>query len=105
MGTILQTRTPAIDRFSPLWHAGVVSRWRVDPWAAVAAVLAVVMVGVYLRVIGEQEGTAAPWFVAALSLGAVGAAYGAVRSAPHRRAVLVAAGLVLVAAGILGILS
>ena len=63
------------------------------------------MVGVYLRVVGEQEGTAAAWFVAALSLGAAGAAYGAVRSAPYRRSVLVAAGLVLGAAGILGILT
>ncbi len=63
------------------------------------------MVGVYLRVIDEQDGTAAVWFVAALGLGAVGAAYGAVRSAPHRRAVLVAAGLVLGVAGVLGILS
>ena len=63
------------------------------------------MVGVYLRVIDEQDGTAAVWFVAALGLGAVGAAYGAVRSAPHRRAVLVVAGLVLGVAGGLGILT
>ena len=63
------------------------------------------MVAVYLRVLDEQDGTAAVWFVAALALGAVGASYGSVRSAPHRRAVLVAAGLVLGVAGLLGILS
>ena len=63
------------------------------------------MVGVYLRVVDEQDGTPAAWFVVALLLGAVGAAYGAVRAAPHRRAVLVAAGVVLCAAGVLGILT
>lgn len=78
---------------------------RVDLWAGAAAVLAAVMIGVYLAVIGRQGGDAASWYVALLAVGAAAAAYGAVTAVPLRRPSLVLAGTVLLAAGVLGILT
>lgn len=44
---------------------------RVDPFAGTAAVMALVMVVVYIAVIGlQEEGEPAAWFVAALLVGA-----------------------------------
>ena len=81
------------------------NRRRVDLRAAAAAVLAWVMLGVYLALIDEQEGDAAVWYVAMLVVGAVAAGYGAVTSLPRHRLALVVAGLLLGAAGLLGILT
>ena len=78
---------------------------RVDPWAAAAALLAAVMVGVYLGVIRQQDGDAAVWFVAMVVLGAATAAYGAMSWVRLRRPALVVASVLLVATGVLGILS
>jgi len=77
----------------------------VDLWAASAAVLTWIMLGVYLALINEQDGNVAVWFVAILVLGAVAAGYGAVTAVPHRRPALVVAGLLLGAAGLVGIAS
>jgi hypothetical protein len=82
------------------------NQWRVDPWPAVAAVVALGMTGVYLAVIAEQgDGDPAPWYLALLVLGSGAAAYAAVRSAPHARVVLAAAAGMLGVAGLLGILT
>jgi hypothetical protein len=80
-------------------------RIRIDLVAAAASSLAVAMVVVYLVVIHQQDGDPALWAVAALVVGAVAAGYGAVRAFHHRRAALLLAGLVLVALGLLAILS
>ncbi len=82
-----------------------IGRTRVDLFAVGAALLAVVMLVAYLSILRQQEGEPALWAIAALVLGAVGAGYGSVRSAPHRRAALVATGLVLLALGGLAILT
>ena len=81
------------------------TRRRVDPWAAASALLAAVMVGVYLDVSRQQEGEVAVWFVVMVVLGAVAAAYGALSWVRLRRRALVLAGVLLGAAGVLGILS
>lgn len=78
---------------------------RVDPVAVVAAILAVVMIGVYLGVIEAQEGDPALWYLAMLVVGAAAAGVGALGTAPHRRLVLLGAGLLLGAAGALGLLT
>jgi hypothetical protein len=76
-----------------------------DPFALVAAVLALAMLVVYLVVVRKQDGEPAAWAVSALVLGAVAAGYGAVRTVPGRRASLALAGLVLLAIGVLAILT
>jgi hypothetical protein len=86
-------------------HTWGVQRRRVDPWAAAAVVLTVVMVAVYVTVIAGQGGDVALWYLAVLVLGAGAAAYGTPTSARHRRPALVVAAVLLVAAGLLGILS
>lgn len=80
-------------------------RLRFDLLAAAASVLALVMLVVYVSVIREQGGEVAPWAVVVLVAGAAGAAYGSVRASPHRWAVLVAAGVLLVALGVLALLT
>src|SRR3954447_26113517 len=67
-----------------------------------AAVLAVIMIAVYLVLIAQQDGEPALWFVAGLAAGAVLAGYGAVRDRPPA---LIAAAVILLALGLLGILS
>lgn len=78
---------------------------RIDLGAVTAAVLAVVMLFVYLMVIRQQDGQPAEWAAAILVLGAAGAAYGAFRNAPYRRAALLSAACGLAALGLLGILT
>jgi hypothetical protein len=77
----------------------------VDPWAAAAAVLTAVMIGVYVAVIRQQDGDVALWYLAVLVLGAVAAGYGAVRSVPRRRPALIVGTVLLGAAGVLGLLT
>lgn len=80
-------------------------RFRFDLVAVAASLLALVMLFVYLSVINQQEGDVALWAVAVLVVGAGAAAYGAATGSPHRRASLIAAGLLLGALGVLAILS
>jgi hypothetical protein len=80
-------------------------RVRIDLVAATASLLALAMLAVYLVVIRQQDGEPALWAVAALVFGAAAAGYGAVPAFRHRRAALLLAGLVLVALGMLAILS
>jgi hypothetical protein len=80
-------------------------RARLDRVAVAASVLALAMLVVYLSVIRQQEGQPAAWAVAASIIGAGAAGYGAVVTAPYRRAALLLAGLVLVVLGGLAILT
>jgi hypothetical protein len=79
-------------------------RGRWDPLAAGAAGLALIMIGVLVRLAnaGDQP---AGWFVAALALAALLTAYGVARAAPRRGVALAVAGVVMVLLGLLGILS
>lgn len=80
-------------------------RGRFDLAAVAAAVLAVVMLFVYLLVIRQQEGQPAVWAAALLVLGAAGAAYGAFMDAAYRKAALLSAACGLAALGLLAILT
>lgn len=77
----------------------------VDPLAVVAVVIALVMAGVYVGIMREQGDTPVPWFLAGLLVGAVAAGYGAIPAGPNRRAVLVLAAVVLVAMGVVAMLT
>jgi len=81
------------------------ARIRIDIIGVAASVLALAMCFVYLSVMRQQEGEPAAWAVATLIGGAAAAAYGAVRTAPYRRAALMLSGLALVALGVLAILT
>jgi hypothetical protein len=76
-----------------------------DPFALAASVLGGVMLAVYVSVTRQQEGDPATWVVAALILGVTAAGYGSVAAVPYRRPSLVLGGLVLVALGLLAILT
>jgi hypothetical protein len=77
----------------------------VDPWAVAGSLLAVAMTGVYVSVVRGQEEDPAAWYVVALSLGALSAGYGALVPAPQRRTALALAATLLMACGLLGILT
>jgi hypothetical protein len=77
--------------------------WDVLP--AIAAAIGLVMIGLYIGLINQQDGEIAVWFVVGLAVAALLSAYGAVRTAPLRVWVLAAAGAVMCAFGVLGILS
>ena len=81
------------------------TRPRVDPIAVAAAVLALGTAVAYVGVMREQSDQPVVWFLGALILGATAAGYGSREGAHHRRAVLLLAGVVLVAVGALAILS
>lgn len=79
------------------------SRW--DLLAATSAVLALVMLGLYLGIIAGQGGDPAWWFVLLFGAAALLAAYGSMRRARGRRWLLGVAGVVMVGLGLLAILS
>ena len=81
------------------------SRGRVDLVALVAAVLALVMLFVYLWIIMRQGSNPVYWFVGALLVGAATAGYGVATVSSHRAAALFLAGFVLFVAGVLAIWS
>lgn len=62
--------------------------YRLDPLAALAALVTTVMAVVYLAIMREQGDDPAWWFLAALVVGALAAGYGARRGAPQRSGVL-----------------
>lgn len=70
--------------------------------AAASATIALTMLVVYLLLIAHQGNEPAIWFLAALGVAILLAAYGA--TGPHRTA-LIAAGALLIALGLVGILS
>jgi len=81
------------------------SRSRLDLVAVVAAVLALVIIVVYLWIMRQESDRPVLWFLAALILGAAAAGYGAITASPHRGAALLLAGVVLAVMGVLAILS
>jgi hypothetical protein len=83
--------------------AGVVRR--LDLLALLAAVIAVVMAGVYVQVMHSQEDQPLAWVLTVLGASALLATYGAPVDASHRRLALVLAGVGLVLLGLLAILS
>ena len=76
-----------------------------DFLAAIAAVIALIMIGLYLGLIAQQGGKVAVWYLAGLALAALLAIYGVARAAPMRVPVLVVSGVMMVVLGFLGILS
>ncbi len=70
-----------------------------------AAVVAVVMAFVYVRVVSGQDGEPLPWVLAILGVGVLSCAYGASMAAPHRQVVLVGSAIVLGVLGLLAILT
>ena len=78
---------------------------RLDWRASVGAVLAVVMLCVYVAVVRDQGDQPLVWFTGGLAVGAGLAAYGAFRAAPGRRAALLVAAVLLGGLGVLGLLT
>ncbi|SRR6266511_1013481 len=83
--------------------SGVRIGW--DPLAAIAALIAVVMMVLYVGLIRQQGGQVVAWFLGGLAAAALLGLYGAARAAPRRGLALAVSGMVLAILGILGILS
>jgi hypothetical protein len=73
--------------------------------AAIAAVIGLVMIGLYLGLIDQQGNQPVAWFLGGLAAAALLASYGAARAAPRRGSVLAVSGAVMTVLGILSILS
>ncbi len=84
-------------------NTGRRSDW--DLLAAIAAVIALVMIGLYIGLITQQGGQVAAWFLAGLAAAALLSIYGAARAAPRRGVGLAVSGVVMVVLGLLSILS
>jgi hypothetical protein len=83
------------------------SGWR-NSWellAAIAAVIALVMIGLYIGLISQQGGQVAAWFLAGLAAAALLSIYGVARAAPRRGLALAVSGVVMAVLGLLSILS
>jgi drug/metabolite transporter (DMT)-like permease len=78
---------------------------RPDALAAVAAILAAVMMIVYVLLMRQQGDTPLLWVLGLLGCGALLSAYGASRTRPHRQAALLVSGAMLSVLGLLAILS
>lgn len=76
-----------------------------DLAAAIAAVIALIMTGLYLGVIAAQGGHVAVWFVVGLVTAAILSIYGAARAAPRRGLALAVSGVLMMALGFLGLLT
>jgi hypothetical protein len=76
-----------------------------DLLAAIAAVIALVMIGLYLGLIDQQGNQPVAWFLGGLAAAALLASYGAARAAPRRGLALAVSGAVMTVLGILSILS
>jgi hypothetical protein len=76
-----------------------------DLLAAIAAVIALVMIGLYLGLIKQQGGQVAVWFLVGLMVGALLSLYSVPRRAPQRKLALAVSGGLMVVLGLLGILS
>jgi hypothetical protein len=80
-------------------------RLGVDLVAVAASLLTIAVLVFYLVLLARQDEQPPAWAVAALLVGAAGAAYGAWFAAPHRRWVLRVAGVTLTLLGVLAILT
>lgn len=79
------------------------SRWN---WlAAAATIVTAAVMAMYLWLIAQQGGQPQGWFVGALAAAIALGGFGSARAAPRRRAALTLCGTILVAVGLLSILS
>jgi hypothetical protein len=85
----------------------VTSEWRKswDLLAAVVAVIALIMIGLYIGLIRGQGGQVAAWFLAGLAAAALLSIYGVARVAPRRGLALAVSGAVMTVLGFVSILS
>jgi hypothetical protein len=83
------------------------SGWRSDAdlLAAAPAVIAVLVLGLYVGLMWQQGEQPVAWVVAVLAAAAVLAGYGVLRTARRRRWALTASGVLLAVLGLLAILS
>jgi drug/metabolite transporter (DMT)-like permease len=82
-----------------------VTRTRIDLVAVAAAVLAVAMAVVYVRLMDAQGDRPLWWVLAVLLVGAGGAVYGSIATGVRRTTALIGAGVLLFLLGVLAILS
>ncbi|WP_182898936.1 hypothetical protein [Microbispora sp. H10830] len=76
-----------------------------DPLAAVTALIVLIMMGLYVGFVAQQDGQVLAWLLGALALAALLAIYSAIRTALWRGLALTVSGVILTVVGILGILS
>ncbi|WP_055483867.1 hypothetical protein [Sphaerimonospora mesophila] len=81
--------------------SGLRAGW--DPLAAITALIVLVMMGLYLGFIRQQDGQVVAWFLGALALAALLAIYSAARTALWRGLALTVSGVILKVVGILSI--
>jgi hypothetical protein len=80
-------------------------RNRLDPMAAIASLIALVMTVLYVAMMSQQGDVVVGWFIGGLTMAALLGIYGAVRAVPLRRLALAVSGAVLTALGVVAILS
>jgi hypothetical protein len=81
---------------------------RRDDWdllALIAAVIGLIMIGLYIGLISQQGGQVAAWFLAGLAAAALLSIYGVARAAPRRGLALAVSGVGMAVLGLLSILS
>jgi hypothetical protein len=83
--------------------SGRLRRW--DPLVLTAVAITVLMTGAALQISREQQDPVAWWLVAGLVIAALLGAYGVARPAPARQVAVIGAGVILLALGLLGILT
>jgi hypothetical protein len=76
-----------------------------DLLAAIAAVIALVMIGFYIGLISQEGGQVAAWFLGGLGAAALFSIYGVARAAPRRGLALAVSGVMMTMLGLLSILS
>jgi hypothetical protein len=82
-----------------------VARRTIDVLPAIAAAIALFVMGVYVAVINAQHNEVAVWFVAGVAIATVLALYGVVRGVPRREVALYGSGVLFVLLGVAGLLS
>jgi hypothetical protein len=74
-----------------------------DLLAAIATVIAVIMIGLYIALISHEGGQVAAWFLAGLAAAALLSVYGGVRAVPRRGLALAVSGVVMAVLGFLSL--
>jgi uncharacterized membrane protein len=81
------------------------ARSAVDILPAIAAAIAIFMMGVYIALIRDQRGEPATWFIVSLAAATILALYGVVRAAPKRKVALLVSAVLFLLLGLAGIFS
>jgi len=76
-----------------------------NPLAVIAALIGVVMTGVYIGLISQEDDRPVAWFLGGLVAASALAIYGAAEAAPLRTAALLVSGAALAVLGFLAIFS